>query len=162
MLGQKQLLFTYANNYFVKSIFLKNILAKIVSHRNLQKLSRYLAWFAGAVFSNFCVKRFCQIHKSVCKVVFVTTNYALHFFFTSYHSKIYKKNNGIFKTSFFFLFCLQVKGEKVIVATIKCDLKRLSLIFNWCRDLWCQIFIIAHQSLGNVSTITPLPRNTRF
>ena len=76
--------------------------------------------------------------------------------------KIVLKIMEFLKCLFCFFFCLQVKGEKVIVTTIKCDLKRLSLIFNWCRDLWCQIFIIAHQSLGNVSTITPLPRNMRF
>ena len=46
----------------LKSIFLKNILAKIVSHRNLQKLPQLIELNNKAVFANFCVKRFWQVH----------------------------------------------------------------------------------------------------
>ena len=34
--------FVLYKDFYIKSIFLKNILSKIVSHRNLQKLPRYL------------------------------------------------------------------------------------------------------------------------
>ena len=44
----------------LKSIFLKNVLAKTDPHRNLQKLPRSLA---GAVFTNFCAKRFWQVRS---------------------------------------------------------------------------------------------------
>ena len=46
----------------LKSIFLKNVLAKTVSHRNLQKLPRYLAFIS---WGSFC--------KFLCEAVFTRT-----------------------------------------------------------------------------------------